>query len=78
MRRPLWQTLVEVVEAVMPAGDSGIRVKDAYMDLPLEVRLRQTGTGLEFLADLPGWRWETVFDEKRGRMKVVVGQGETQ
>jgi len=78
MRRPLWQTLVDVVGAVMPPEDSGLRVKDAHIDLPLEVSLRQTGSDLEFFGDVPGWRWQTIFDEKRGRLKLMIGEGEAQ
>jgi hypothetical protein len=73
MSRPLWQTLVDLVEAVLAPADSEIRVRDAYIDLPLEVRVQRRGNELEFLADVPRWRWETVFDEKRGRLKLKVG-----
>ena len=42
----------------------------AFFDLPLEVVLRGKGDHTEFLGDLPGWRWRTVFDLPPGRMRV--------
>lgn len=60
----------------MPEPSTGIRVTHAYVDVPIEVQFVRTGSGCDFVADLPRWRWQTVFDPKRGRLKLNVGQGE--
>jgi hypothetical protein len=76
MRRPLWETLVELVEAVRPAPEAaeGITVRSVRMDLPIEVQVRQAADGPELLADLPSWRWSTVFDRQRGRLRLYYRQ----
>jgi hypothetical protein len=72
MRRPLWETLLELVDAVRPAGAgaAGVRVTGLSVDVPLEVTLHRTADGVELLANLPRWRWETDFDQRGGRMRV--------
>ncbi len=71
-RRPFSSALRDLADTVQPVGieSIGIRVKEAYFDLPLEVALRGKGDDTEFLGDLPGWRWRTVFDLPPGRMRV--------
>jgi len=76
MARPLWQTLVDVIEAVSPEPASCVRVTKVSMDIPIAVEVRETSTGLVFLADVPAWRWPTDFDPKRGRLKVECREGE--
>lgn len=78
MKRPFSEALLDLVEAVQPAGigDELIRVDSVYFDLPLEVALRRKGTETEFLGDLPNWRWRTVFDLQPGRMRVRCDLGE--
>lgn len=72
MRRALWETLVDVVNAmsVAPAADAGIRVASFLMDLPMEITPPTERTG-EVLADVPGWRWVTDFDLPVSRLKIV-------
>ena len=75
MIRPLWETLVEILESVSPDAASGVRVASVRLDLPIEVEIRSSGDGLAFLADVPRWRWATDFDPQRGRVKLDCGQG---
>lgn len=79
-QRPFSAALRDLVEAVQPAGIAldRIRVKEAYFDLPLEFALRGKGDDTEFLGDLPGWRWRTVFDLPPGRMRVRFERGGSQ
>jgi len=79
MKRPLSEALRELVEAVQSAGngDELIRVGSVYFDLPLEVALRRKGEEMEFLGDLPNWRWRTVFDLPPGRMRVLCDIGDS-
>jgi hypothetical protein len=76
LTRQLWQTMVELLESVSPDSQTGVRVTDVSLDLPIEVQIRQTHDGLIFLADLPRWRWRTVFDPKGGRLKLRCSEGE--
>jgi hypothetical protein len=43
--------------------------------LPLEVRFAGTAEQPELLADVPRWRWRTVFDDVPSRLVVDVGRG---
>jgi hypothetical protein len=72
----LWETISELIESVLP--DDGVagalRVTALSLDVPVEVLLRRApdeAGGVELLVDLPRWRWTTVFDERRGRLKLV-------
>lgn len=78
MKRPFGDALRELVESVEPRGveRQEIRVVDVYFDLPLEVALRKKATGIEFLGDLPNWRWKTVFDLPPGRLRVRCELGD--
>ena len=73
MRRPLAETLVEIVGALAPKEDldGGVRVRGLRLDLPMEVALGDgpgpDGAG-ELLADLPSWRWRTLFDHPLSRL----------
>lgn len=77
-RRPLWETLVELLDAVTAEGGTpaGLRVTGLYLDVPLEVSLGRTGAGLELLGDLPRWRWTTEFDNRQGRLQVECRESE--
>ncbi len=73
MRRPLAETLVEIVGALAPeeSRDGEVRVRGLRLDLPVEVALGD-GSGPdaagELLADLPSWRWRTLFDHPLSRL----------
>ena len=77
--RPFGEALRDLIEAVQPAWIAGerIRVSDAYFDLPFEASLRGVGNDAEFLGDFPAWRWRTVFDRPRGRMRVRCELGDS-
>jgi hypothetical protein len=76
MRRTLAETLVDLVDAIRTPGEPAVlRVTSVTLDLPIQVSLRQTGTELEFLADVPRWRWITVFDEPLGRLQFYCEEG---
>jgi len=66
-RRPLADTLVELLESLVPvrAAEAGIRVADVALELPLEIKV---GPGGELLANPPRWRWTTDFDERPSRI----------
>lgn len=80
MRRPLWETVLELMESVLPVAneESLIQVVNVWMDLPLEVTLQRRGSELALLGDLPRWRWRTVFDAEPGRLQLRCGEGEVQ
>ena len=71
-RRPLWETLVELLEVARPDRDApvALRVTGLYLDVPLELAVGQTADGLELLGDLPRWRWTTEFDSRQGRLQI--------
>jgi hypothetical protein len=73
MRRALWQTIAEVVDSVQPFGNgaSVVRVTSVYVDMPIEIALLRTGAGFELLADVPRSRWESGFEEQRGRLRFT-------
>lgn len=76
-RRPLAETLLELLESFQPADGAaasvGVRAVD--LDLPFEVRLAGTPEEPELLADLPRWRWRTFFDDEPSRFSLSIGQG---
>jgi hypothetical protein len=74
-RRPLAETLVEVVDALAPPPAGGLRVTSVGLELPLELQLRPGPQGPELLGELPRWRWRTVFDERPGRVRVTFRAG---
>lgn len=77
MRRPLWETLVDLADAasVPGAGPERLRVTSLAMDLPIEVRLHRTAGEWELLADLPQWRWQTGLEELRSRLTLRWEEG---
>lgn len=76
MQRAFWKLLVDMAEALEPtAAESGIRVESLEIDAPLQVQLREVGGELQFLADVPRWRWTTDFDEKPCRMHMILTEG---
>ncbi len=72
MRRALADTLIELLESLLPARaeEAGVRVTDVVLDLPLEVRVAGSAADPSFLADAPRWRWTTDFDERPGRLRA--------
>jgi len=78
MKRPFGESLRELVESVRLAGLEAkqVRTVSVYFDLPLEVQIRRKGEEVEFLGDLPNWRWRTVFDLPLGRVRVRCDLGD--
>ncbi len=73
MQRAFWETLVDMAEAVTPTAEEiGIRVTSLELDVPIQVQLRQSHGEIEFLADVPRWRWRTDFDVRPCRMRVTL------
>ena len=72
MRRRLSETLLELLDGVRPQGEARdlLRVTDVALDLPLEMMMTSGDPEPELLADLPRWRWTTVFDQRPGRLKI--------
>ena len=74
MRRPLADTLVDLVESMTPAraGAAGVRVASLAIDLPLEVLVAGTADDPVLLANHPRWRWVTEFDDYPGRLAAHI------
>ncbi len=77
-RQPLAEMLVDLIGAVSPDCKSGLRVTSVLLDLPVEIRLLQSGDEFILLADLPRWRWATDFDEVRSRINLECREGDFQ
>jgi hypothetical protein len=76
VRRALWETLAELVEAAGPDQDAGaLRITGVDLDLPVEVRARPADDGWELLGDLPRWRWRGGFDERPARLRLRCVEG---
>jgi hypothetical protein len=72
MRRELWETLVDTLAALHlhDAGEYGLRIQSATLDLPVEIAFAPTETGLKLLVDLPRWRWMDGMQPPPGRMHI--------
>lgn len=75
MRPELWETVVDLVGSAMPDDEAQnvVRVTSIWLDVPIEVTMRsgaRTSEEVKVLAHLPRWRWTTVFDDQRGRLKL--------
>ncbi len=74
MRRPLAETMIDLTSAAIPFGQAepveALHITSLVIDVPIEVRLRRSAGELEFLADIPSWRWQTGLEEPRSRLKI--------
>jgi hypothetical protein len=77
MHRPFSETLVDLASAATPFEREApmLRVTSVSVDVPIRVRLQRIGGELEFFADLPLWRWQTLFDERPGRLTIRWEEG---
>lgn len=77
MRRPLAETLVEMLDTMGPirVGAAGLRISSIALDLPLEVLLTGPDDDPVLLANHPRWRWTTDFDERPGRLNALIEIG---
>jgi hypothetical protein len=72
MIRDLSDTLVEIMDSLLPTGEGIVRVESALIDLPLEVHLTSEDGAYRLQADVPRWRWSTDFDARPGRLRIEL------
>ena len=72
-QRPLGDMLTEVLGAVGSAGNETLRVRTKRLELtlPIEVSLQDIDGETTFIADLPVWRWRTIFERPPSSLSVV-------
>ena len=75
MRRPLWETMIELAESAAAGADSPthLHITGMVVDIPVELRLHRTGSNeepWELFGDVPGWRWQTGMEELRSRLRI--------
>jgi hypothetical protein len=73
-RRTFEQALVDVADAVLAAAAApALRPTRIDCSLPMEFSLERGSASATPLlaADLPGWRWRTVFDRPMSRLDLV-------
>jgi len=72
MRRPLWETIVELVEALQPAGRqaTGVRVTSVALDVPVDAALAVGASGPVLMLDLPRTRVQTSFDSRPSHLTI--------
>lgn len=70
--RPLAEMLNDVYDAVQTARNDlpGLRANKVELILPVEVWLQQQDGELAFIADVPVWRWRTLFDQTPGQLRI--------
>jgi hypothetical protein len=73
-RRALGDVVTELAAAIEPGPEARdlIRVTALDVDLPIEIELSQHDDELLLLADLPRWRWRSVFDRVPGRLSLQL------
>jgi hypothetical protein len=71
-RRLLGDVVTELATSVQPepAARELIRVTALDVTLPVEIELSQHDDELLLLADLPRWRWRSVFDRVPSRLSL--------
>jgi hypothetical protein len=76
MRRELWETIVDLLEAVasLQTRETGLHITSLMVDLPVEVLVRQTAVGFTLLADLPQSRWTEGLTAQPGRMQLHLSE----
>jgi hypothetical protein len=76
-RRPLSEMLTDVFDAVVAArtGGAAVRASSIELTLPIEVWFDDAEDEPAFNADVPAWRWRTVFDQTPGRMNITWETG---
>ena len=73
-RRPLSETLIDVVDGVGLHGAPGLRATSIELTLPLEISMEQHDGEPVFLADLPRFIYRTAFDATPSRLTVRYEQ----
>ena len=70
-RRPLSETLIDVVDGVGLHSAPGLRATSIELTLPLEISMEQQEGEQVFLADLPRFIYRTAFDATPSRLTVL-------
>lgn len=76
--RPLAEMLTDVLGAVDMARNDQIAVKTSSIELtlPIEVFLVEREGETTFIADLPVWRWRTIFDQPASSLSITYEASE--
>ena len=69
----LHRTLVDLVLAIEPAGDSGLRIDAVELYVPLEATTSVGPDGLTFLARVPQSQWQSGFLPTVHQGHLVIG-----
>lgn len=71
--RPLAEMLTDVFDAVGRGRTAGaqVRTRSLELTLPVEVRLQDVEGEPTLIADVPAWRWRTVFDQTPSRLQIT-------
>jgi len=77
-QRPLGDMLTEVLSALGAVRNETLQVRARSLELtlPIEVSLRETAGETTFIADLPVWRWRTIFDRQPSSISIVYEESE--
>lgn len=76
--RQLGDMLTDVLGAVSAFGNESLHVRTRRLELtlPIEVSLHEVDGETIFIADLPVWRWRTVFDTQPSQISIVYEESE--
>ena len=76
--RPLAEMLIDVFKAVETARTDLVQVRTRSLEvtLPIEVWLPEIEGESTFIADVPVWRWRTVFDQAPSRLRITWEESE--
>jgi len=74
----LADTLVQLVQSIVPPEGTGLVVTEAELDVPLEVNVGAGSQGLVVLAQPPHSRWKSGFllPTHMSRISIVVENGD--
>jgi len=77
--RPLAEMLTDVLGAVDMARQDQIAVRTSSIELtlPIEVFLVELEGETTFIADLPVWRWRTIFDQPSSSLSITYEASQT-
>ncbi len=72
MKRELWETLAEILEAASAHDLPGeqMRITRLSLDLPMEIDLPKTNDAFVFRGDAPRTRWDAGFKPPLGRLRI--------
>jgi hypothetical protein len=72
--RPLADMLTDVAGSLLDlsAGQNFVRATSVELTLPIDVKVNRSQEGLIFCADVPSWRWRTVWDPPFGQMRLKL------